>query len=198
MLIVPEVPHMSDLATNYLRKRFTEIKVFLEYGAGGSTVLAAKMGVGYCYSVESDSLFAAAVQNKISNLDRTGITKFIVPDIGPVGEWGYPKDFSQCQKWHAYALYVWELIHKNKRMPELVLIDGRFRISCFLISVINLPAGCPIMFDDYRKRGARYDVVEEIIKPDDFFGDSALFHVPSSLDREHCYLLLAKNIVNKY
>lgn len=194
---IPDTPHMSSDAIDYLTDKFKNTNTFLEYGAGGSTVLAAKMGVNYCYSVESDRNFADAVREKI-DIYKNSTIKFIVPDIGPVGDWGYPKDNSQCHKWHNYALYVWDIIHKNNRMPELILVDGRFRISCFLISLINATPGTPIIFDDYFSRSLRYGVVEELLLPEKIMGDSAIFRVPEKLDKESCYLILAKNIVNKF
>jgi hypothetical protein len=197
MIEIPEIPHMSNDAINYLTLKFKSVNTYLEYGAGGSTVLAAKIGVDYCYSVESDPVFAEAVREKISIYSDVQV-RFVLPDIGPVGEWGYPKDSSQCHKWHNYALYVWEIIRKNNRIPELILIDGRFRISCFLISLINSPPETAIVFDDYASRDARYSIVESIIKPEVMMGDSAIFRVPKDINKEICYLLLAKNIANKY
>jgi len=58
-----------------------------------------------------------------------------------------------------------------------VLIDGRFRVACFLTSILHAEPPCRILFDDYRKK-ERYHVVERILSPVDFCGRQALFEVP--------------------
>ena len=69
---------------------------------------------------------------------------------------------------------------ENKK-PELVLIDGRFRVACFLFSLINGSPGTKIIFDDYVNR-PHYHVVEEFIKPIETCGIQALFIIPKNLD----------------
>jgi hypothetical protein len=36
--------------------------------------------------------------------------------------------------------------------PDLVLIDGRFRLACFLHPLLAAAPGTPILFDDYTNR----------------------------------------------
>ena len=48
--------------------------------------------------------------------------------------------------------------------PDVVLIDGRFRVACFLYALIHTKPGTVIIFDDYADR-PEYHVVEEVISP---------------------------------
>ena len=44
----------------------------------------------------------------------------------------------------------------------MVLIDGRFRVACFLFSLLNAKKDSIIIFDDYMNR-SEYHVVEEVL-----------------------------------
>ena len=67
--------------------------------------------------------------------------------------------------------------------PDLVLIDGRFRVACFLHSLLAADAGTPLLFDDYTNR-PHYHLVEEFCPIAQSEGRQALFRVPEELDRE--------------
>jgi len=67
--------------------------------------------------------------------------------------------------------------------PDLVVIDGRFRVACFLHSLLAAEAGTPILFDDYTNH-PRYHLVEEFCPIEQSEGRQALFSVPAELDRE--------------
>jgi len=67
--------------------------------------------------------------------------------------------------------------------PDLVLIDGRFRVACFLHSLLAAEPGTPILFDDYSNR-PHYHLVEESYPIEQTEGRQALFRVPAELDRE--------------
>jgi len=67
--------------------------------------------------------------------------------------------------------------------PDLVLIDGRFRLACFFHSLLAAAPGTPILFDDYTNR-PHYQLVEEFCPISETEGRQALFRVPAELDRE--------------
>ena len=67
--------------------------------------------------------------------------------------------------------------------PDLVLIDGRFRVACFLHSRLAAEAGTPSLFDDYTNR-PQYHLVEEFCPNEQTEGREALFRLPVKLDRE--------------
>lgn len=100
----------------------------------------------------------------------------VVVDVGPVEEWGRPVGYSCRGMFRSY----FESYARNDDgiWPDLVLIDGRFRVACFLSTLRVAPIGTRILFDDYKYR-AHYHLVEEWVKPVDFCGEQALFIVDS-------------------
>lgn len=73
--------------------------------------------------------------------------------------------------------------------PDLVLIAGRFRIVCFMSSLLNAQPGTRIVFDDYRDR--RFDKsVESIIAPSSFQDRAAECVVPDRVPRDAAWSLL--------
>ena len=75
----------------------------------------------------------------------------------------------------------------RKNIPDLVLIDGRFRVCCFLTSLARAEAGTILLFDDYRDRPL-YHLVEEFVQPSRQCGRQTAFVVPANVDKQ---LLLA-------
>ena len=94
--------------------------------------------------------------------------------------WGYPSTYRHRHRFRNYVHSPWQ--HSPVK-PDLVLIDGRFRVACFLHSLLTAEAGTPILFDDYTNR-PHYHLVEEFCPIEQTEGRQALFRVPEELDRE--------------
>ena len=99
-------------------------------------------------------------------------------DLGKIAAWGYPTTYRHRSRFRDYAASPWR--HKVK--PDLVLIDGRFRVACFLHSLLNAEPGTRIIFDDYNNR-PHYHLMEEFCRAEEREGRQALFLVPDQLDR---------------
>src|ERR1700732_3661364 len=87
--VVSEIPSFDDEGLRFFKKLITATRIYLEYGSGGSTLLAAKH-VGLLVSVDSDRMFLDAVQ---AALDRSTIVSTFRPiyvDIGFTTSWGNP------------------------------------------------------------------------------------------------------------
>ena len=93
-------------------------------------------------------------------------------DVGEIENWGKPKSFKMRKNFLDYAIWLW----KQNKEPDLVLIDGRFIILCFLTTLKFSPPGTKIIFDDYKERQF-YHVVEEFCPIIDRCGRQALFEV---------------------
>lgn len=81
-------------------------------------------------------------------------------DVGETGDWGTPLTYDHRDNFPVYAQSIWE----RDVDPDLVLVDGRFRVLCFLHSLLRARPGTHILFDDYVDR-PHYHVVEEILPP---------------------------------
>ena len=98
-------------------------------------------------------------------------------DLGEVLSWGYPKDYSKRDNISEYLDFIW----KQSRKPDLVLIDGRFRVASFLTTLKHCELGTTIIFDDYLKR-SHYHIVEEMVLPIHLHGRQAIFKIESKDD----------------
>lgn len=161
---IPRRPHMEKEGLDRLTECLKAARSYLEYGAGGSTVLAIELGVRRVVSVESDRGFLQAVKlAACGSEDDDRLTEHFV-DIGPTAEWGNPTDRSCSARWPAYPSTVWRRYLDGQDYPDLVLIDGRFRVACFLTTLMMAPSGTTILFDDYFDR-PNYHVVEKYLAP---------------------------------
>lgn len=148
----------------------------LEYGSGGSTVLAAEMPGKHVFSVESDRGWAQMMRDWFDqNPPAEGTSVDVIwSDIGATKEWGHPVDHSEWRRFARYPLEVWSL--PEFRQPDVVLVDGRFRQGCALASVFLSKAPLDLFFDDYVSR-KHYHKVEEILGPPRITGRMAQWRV---------------------
>ena len=156
------------------KELISDTKVYFEYGCGKSTDFALKYSDSEIFSVDTSAEWVKKINllNDGENNDRLNL-KWI--DVGPLGDWGTPLTFSKRSNFKNYAGHFW-LINKS---PDLVLIDGRFRIFCFLTSLKYAVPGTKILFDDYKDR-SYYHVVEEFCTKVDTCGRQALFEVSAT------------------
>ncbi|MFG1404205.1 tetratricopeptide repeat protein [Xanthobacter sediminis] len=149
----PLLPRMTDPERDMFQRALEGVENFLEFGAGGSTTLAARAGVKRIASVESDVqwLDLLAQRPEIAAVDFTALHI----DIGPTGAWGMPRDPASAPKWPAYHQAVWR---KLAWQPDLVLVDGRFRVACALATILNCAPDTKIVIHDFWDR-PQYHVV---------------------------------------
>ncbi|HEY9021133.1 MAG TPA: hypothetical protein VIN17_10795 [Paracoccaceae bacterium] len=101
------------------------------------------------------------------------IHHFVV-NIGTTKEWGYPIDEGRRDSWPDYSLAIWDC--RDLPHPSVVLIAGRFRVACFLATMMNIRRPTTVLFDDYTDR-PHYHVVEEFFVPVQTVGRMAVFEV---------------------
>ena len=153
---------------------YAAASVILEYGSGGSTLLAADNASATVFSVESDAKWLDMMRNWFSAHPAKARMTLHHADIGPTKAWGMPTNERHCRRWPAYPNSVWDLGHF--RQPDTVLIDGRFRLACFLTVLIRSTAPVRVLWDDYGDRPA-YHEAEAFVKPSRMIGRMAEFHL---------------------
>ena len=94
-------------------------------------------------------------------------------DLGEVRRWGFPISYANCNNFADYTDYIW----KQAEIPKLVLVDGRFRVCCFLTSLKCAAAGTKIIFDDY-VNSPHYHFIEKYVSRINECGRQCLFIVP--------------------
>jgi hypothetical protein len=193
---VPSRPHMPPVVIAFLEARLKETSCFLEYGAGGSTLLAASLNVPQIVSVETDARFAQAVRKAATRLRSKSVLHLITIKLGRTKEWGVPATFDAYELWPEYALRPWEFLRKNELSPDLILIDGRFRVASFFASLLEARPGTLIMFDDYLLRKGEYDSAESVIAPTRLIGRTAVFTVPDAIPLRKVARALARHVTH--
>ncbi len=155
----------------FIVRHYEAAETVLEYGSGGSTVLAARLGLRV-FSVESDADWATRMASKVATISDKARVHYA--DVGPTGPWGTPAKAREFRKFHQYALSVWDLPEFVE--PDLVLIDGRFRAACLVAVMLRATRPVTVLFDDYLKR-RYYHGVERLARKEEMVGRMARFTV---------------------
>jgi hypothetical protein len=190
-----QMPYMHEADTNALINALGGADTYLEFGMGGSTTLAARMGVPNVISVDSSKEWVDNIAAQIAQLEPTGKVLLLHANIGDTRKWGYPIDKNNIDSWPSYYVKPWATVKAYGLDPDLVLIDGRFRVCCFLYSLINLRSGSTILWDDYTDR-PEYRLVEKFLAPMEFHDRMAVFKVSESKDTSAIVSSLFENIYN--
>jgi hypothetical protein len=148
------------------KKIIANANIYVEYGSGASTIWVANNTNCDIYSIDSSSVWLDKVREKVGA--RSGLNLHF-SNIGKTQRWGFPVNYEQCDNFIDYTDWVW-----SRASPDVVLVDGRFRVCCFLVSLINAKPGTYIIFDDYADREF-YHYVERYLKPIEYCGRQALF-----------------------
>lgn len=190
------LPAMSKERIQTLTEHLINSKVYLEFGMGGSTVLAARIGVPHIFSVDSSREWLDNITNEVSKIKIRSKIKLLHADLGRIGDWGHPINQEKISNWPSYYSGPWRTIKDYGISPDLVLIDGRFRVACFLYSILNLNPGSIIIWDDYLPR-PEYHIIESILKPYQYVDSMALFKVTEPIDYQKTLTMLFDNLYNQ-
>lgn len=180
---VPDEPHFDPASTPEFIARLKQAKSYLEFGSGGSTLLAARLGVP-TITLENDRFFARAVQKK---LPAGAQHEMIVVHLGVTAEWGKPlfleRTPARLKRWRRYVDAAYDRIAEDGHaFPDLILVDGRFRRACTLEGARRAAlAGCntTICIDDYIGRES-YEAVEQYLGKPFLAGRMAIFDVDAA------------------
>ncbi len=177
--VSPE-PHFDPDSTAPFVERLGRSKSYVEYGAGGSTMLAARLGIP-TFTVDSDPYFARAVEKALPS-DADVTLRYV--DIGLTERWGKPvfKRLTpqRVERWARYVRAPFDG-QGDRALPDLVLVDGRFRVACGLAAADQANrAGCAmtICIDDYV--GREYATIETYLGQPTLHGRMAYFEVDGS------------------
>ena len=162
--VINNTPLMPDGAVARLRALLSGTDCFLEYGSGGSTILATTIGVSEVISTESDADWLMAIRHKLNQISSSSHVDLIPIDLGPTKAFGFPISDAHWSSYWRYPLSAWLNCAERGLSPRVILIDGRFRVACFLASLIYAPDGAVILFDDYFDR-PYYRSIERFVQP---------------------------------
>lgn len=188
---IADEPYLDPLGKAFLTHALGQSRSYLEFGSGGSTVLAAKT-TPVIVSVESDKGFLQAVEAKLRQMQlRPVLAEFIHANIGITTRWGNPlvkrPTPQRLEQWARYPTAPWATLQKEQIVPDTVLIGGRFRVACALESLAHLPpkSQSRILVDDYTSR-PEYAPITEFGRLEGVHGRMAVFSQRPDFDAARC------------
>ncbi len=163
-------PRMSEGETALFAAFLKCARRYVEFGCGGSTVLACELVKEFVISVDSSADWLGQVRRACSG--KPVQPTLLHVDIGPIREWGYPVGSGSIEKWPDYHNNIWQITNSGK--GDFYFIDGRFRVACFLQTLLRCPDDALIAMHDYRSR-SQYFGVERFSRPVAESGDLTVF-----------------------
>lgn len=154
---------------------------YFEFGSGGSTYQAIiRSNIKKVYSVESDKTWYNIIKSKINN---DNFYYFFIDLKSKPNNLGYPGNCS-IDEYRNYSDIISYIPKNLSNEIDLILIDGRFRVSCALkvFTVINKKT--KVIFDDFLDR-PQYKIVLKYYKI-----------IESTKDKSMVVLKKRKNIEN--
>jgi hypothetical protein len=112
--------------------------------------------------VDTDPQWVSNVSQSLTRDIASGVVIHLC-DLGEVEAWGVPKSKDKIDDFWRYMSLPWDFARGNHFVPDLIFVDGRFRVASFLYSLLNARVGTTILFDDYMNR-PEYFVVEKFCK----------------------------------
>jgi hypothetical protein len=138
---------------------------YVEFGCGGSTAVAADMTGKSVTSVDSSQVWLDKVEAFCASKSFKVKPHLVLADIGPTRELGYPADESCRSRWPDYYSAIWDTPGANN--ADTFLVDGRFRVACFLQVMLHAPTSAIVMVHDFYIRPEYhviYNVAREIAR----------------------------------
>jgi hypothetical protein len=179
-----EIETLFDGDDKLFKSYLKNCKLYFEYGVGASTRWVLANSNSNIIAVDTDKEWIDYVNIKVSNMR----VNLIWVNLGDLTKWGRPNSYKYRNSFIDYVSGVWNF----KKQADVILIDGRFRVACFLYSLLHSKTGSVIIFDDYFDR-SWYHIIEEVISLHDKCGRQAIFKVPKVYDKK-----LTLDLLNKF
>lgn len=142
------LPHMSYRETKLFEKYTDKGENVVEFGAGGSTVVFLRKKKKII-SIENNKPYLDFI-NSIHYIRKGTANKqlgFKYVDTGEIKKWGRLKNDLKKEDWPQYYQTIWD--EYNIANPDIVLIDGRFRVMCALNAIPYINRNTIVLFHDF-------------------------------------------------
>lgn len=149
-------PRMTSAEIDVLVRETARAQHVVEYGVGGSTLIAVEAGCVRVCSAETDKAWIekAAEHPQLKAAISDGRLAIEHADIGKVVRWGMPLDRTLRKEWLTYPTTPWKVAEADK--VDIVFVDGRFRVASALTSALLGRPDLRILVHDMTKRPRRY------------------------------------------
>ena len=179
-------PRMAEDEIDCFEGLLRHAKSVLEYGCGGSTVLAAAL---HCHivSVDSDGEWLSRVEAQPLVRKAIAFERVVLKhvDVGPTAKWGKPSHEEFRHHWPRYSELPWG----ERSDYDLIVVDGRFRVACILNAVLRAQSDALIVVHDFWNR-PEYHVVLPFLEWKDSCGTLGVFHKRRKFDGRRVQALI--------
>lgn len=193
------LPHLSLAERNLFDRTLAGATSYFEFGSGGSTIwaLSHHPNLKHVHAVESDAKWISRLKQDrvISTAIGQGRLRLQHAYIGETKEWGKPINRDLQAIWPVYC----DEIRKAKEVQrwDVVLVDGRFRVACFLkaIDAVKDEPGAEkvrLLVHDYRNR-PEYHVVERFAERVETVETMVAFRLRPKISRQEL-----RRVIQKY
>jgi len=182
---------MQDYEAKLFRSFMRCSTKYLEFGCGGSTCLAASLVSGSVITIDSSSEWLEKVSDHCRNTGSKVQPSMIYIDIGPTGDWGYPVDPATRDSWPNYHQRVWDDDRSSE--ADMYLVDGRFRVACFMQILLHSKCNPVIAIHDFSSREF-YHVISEVAREIARADDLSVFQRKQDQDRDRISAILAAHL----
>lgn len=173
----------EDVEREVFFRHLEKSKVYFEFGSGGSTFKALNMPIKKVYSVESSrSWYDSMCSYKFitENMENKKLNYMYV-NTGETKEWAYPVDDSTRYLWPNYSRAISTI--SSPQTVDTVLVDGRFRVACVLMSILVCKPDTTIIIHDFWDR-PNYHAVLEFLEVIEQAGTLGVFKIKDNLDKK--------------
>lgn len=180
-ITIPDIPAMTPAEIEFFESCLDQAQHYYEFGSGGSTKLAASMGLNV-HGVESDRRWLEQLYAEVGEACKV---KHV--DIGPTKEWGYPVDLRASAQFPDYS----RSIHAQDLPFDLILVNGRFRVASTLESIDYVlekgdSSSARIFIHDFWNREF-YKPVLEFLDAEKTVETAGLFKIKANINRKQLH-----------
>lgn len=142
---------MSENERDLFDKSVTGISCYFEFGTGGSAVRVNEINFPtspHIYSIDTSLEWIDKVRLAVDFAKNCHVSHINIR--GEIGDWGYPIEFDhQTQQfikpvseeikskyWTSYANSIFTTEFIDGILPEVIFVDGRWRVACILKSIL--------------------------------------------------------------
>jgi hypothetical protein len=152
-------------------------KRFLEFGSGGSTLAAAFCNVQEIVSLDNDEKWLQVVRAHNTWRSSSSHMQQLFVNTGKIAAFGRPTNNSSFADFIHYSHAV---LQYSKGPFDVILVDGRFRVACALVSMQRMTNRSVLLLHDYER--AEYHVLESVFEKVMQVDRLVQFKLPSVID----------------
>ena len=185
-------PYMTNNEILLFKKYLLKSENYIEFGAGGSTLYAIENNIKNISTIETDLEWIKKIKSFELIKKKLDNNELIIKYLDLECTWWKHVTWStsseECNKrnWPLYS----KLADDCKFTPDLILIDGRFRVATALESIKLMTNETYLLFHDYMDFRKQYYVIEKFFDKIEKIGKLQVFKKKNIIDKEELHSVI--------